>query len=97
VPVRLEPSCHRSAKYLAILPRVFQAGAHAFPQDFPFELCEYGKERGHGAVSRRRQIPHRRIVVVHHFSLRRLALQLLQGGLEDDRCFRYDLALRRNR
>ena len=44
-----------------------------------------------------RQHAHRRIVVVHHFPLGRLARQFLQGGLEDDRGFRYDLALRRHR
>ena len=31
------------AQLLAVLPRVGQAGAHPFSQDFPFELGEYSE------------------------------------------------------
>jgi hypothetical protein len=37
--VRLEPGCYGSAQCLTVLSGVGQAGAHAFPQNFSFELA----------------------------------------------------------
>ncbi len=52
----VESCCDGPTQFLAILPRVGQAGAHPFSQDVPFEFSKNSEQTGHRPTGGRRQI-----------------------------------------